>query len=215
MSTRTIARLTTSILLLLEVCSTGCSTRMGSGMLARPMHETPKSTVKSSPSSAFRPETIGRIAVIGLGKEEEGIRVIEDGMTEELLAKGYRLATRRDIERVFEELRLQRATNALTEQEVASLGRKLGVQALLIVNPWEWDVTRCITRHVHYLGTSEPKYFYAAKVGIAARLVALDAEILWSGSAAEEQDVDSQPTPKAFLRNAASSLGAAFPKAQR
>jgi hypothetical protein len=160
----------------------------------------PQSTV----SPNFRPADYDRIAVLVIdnsGRPHDGHqRQVEDAFMSAILAKGYTLAARSDVQRVLSEMKFE--SDGYTAEDVSRIGHMLNVRALLIasIDKDETNTERDGNRISYYTSAA-----------ISARLVSvLQAEVLWvathSGRTYGEQtrnaDSNIVPTVATAVANA-------------
>src|SRR3954447_2327176 len=111
------------------ICIQGCDPVDGS-LLGLPVDPTPKIDGKiDAPSRKFLGVPISKIAII-VRKEDylarEYDREIEDIFISQATRKGYRVASRSDIESITKEMEFERSSG-LTDSDIAAIGRILNV----------------------------------------------------------------------------------------
>lgn len=115
------------------------------------------------------------------------IRLIEDAFMRQILANGYALAARSDIEKVIREQRLQ--ASGVTEETIARVGRVLNVPAIILVS-----INSLTSERTRPPSIYDPKMqYYQLGVTMSARLIAAErAEVLWLSSYGEDWKAASQ-----------------------
>ena len=159
-----------SLLLVVVLAAPACSTG-GTPMI-------PRVTV----SPLFSPAVYDRIAVYVEDKTRRfrskagAIRRVEDEFMRMAMQKGYTLAARSDMEKILQELQLQRSP--VTEAALARLGRALNVSAVLLVSINEVNTTRY--QPAISFGSQQG---YATLVSMSARLISAElAQVVWISS---------------------------------
>jgi hypothetical protein len=134
------------------------------------------STAQSTVSPNFRPADYDRIAVMVVdhsGRSQDGHqRQVEDAFMSAVIAKGYTLAARSDVERVLSELKFE--SEGATAENVSRLGQMLNVSALLIAS---------IDTDGTFTEQNDGRTSYYTSMAVSARLVSVrQAEVLWVAS---------------------------------
>lgn len=147
-------------------------------------------------------DTPDKIAIVVLSERKYQVpeRAIEDQFISGLLGKGYAVASRSDVQTVFQELKFQQS--GMTEADAARLGKLLNVPAVLVVAVTQLDSHR----------NSQGMYNLDAAMG--ARLLSVEkAEILWINSAAYQPIFVTKDAPnkEATLIYLAKKLVDSFP----
>lgn len=116
------------------------------------------------------------------------IRVIEDEFMRRILANGYALAARSDIEKIMREQKLQ--SSGVTEEAMARVGRVLNVPAVILVSINSLTAERTQPPMVY-----DPNMrYYRVEATMSARLIGAErAEVLWISSYGESWRVASGP----------------------
>jgi hypothetical protein len=105
------------------------------------------------------------------------IRAVEDEFMRQVLANGYALAARSDIERIIREQRLQ--SSGITEEAMARVGRMLNVPAIILVSINSLTAQRTEPPMVHNTRTQ----YYRVEATMSARMIMTErAEVLWISS---------------------------------
>lgn len=155
---------------------------------------------QASSAAEFKPAELAKLAVIvtasgklGVQNPTDSQRLVEDTFLECLLAKGYILAARSDVDSVVREKKFQES--GLTEELAKSVGKVLNVPAVLLVRVTE-------------LSTNQQNQTSRAVIG--ARLVSVETgAILWTGN-----HTDIGPTSRgvgAVAVTSSAALAEAFP----
>jgi hypothetical protein len=177
------------------------------------------SAPESHVSPSFDPNATGTIAVVAedrTGKIPKYgfLRECEDVFAAKLMAKGYRIAARRDAEAVEKELVI------LTDDEVVEIGRVLRADAVMIVSITDFgqsseirsgEVTYRDVRTRERTTRWETRTVHSAFAAITARLIDLNREILWSGSHRDSCIMPDSEQVGSALRSVAKCLAESFP----
>ena len=95
--------------------------------------------VKYVTSPSFNPNKHCKLAVLVESNKELPSRMIEDEFMKLLIAKGYTISSRSDVESIMKELKFQHS--GLTDDNASEVGRMLNIPAVLIVS-----LTNCYRR---------------------------------------------------------------------
>jgi hypothetical protein len=176
------------------------------------MNRPPAATSSTSPN--FRPESYTNVAVIA--SDETGrfgsrgragiLRQVEDKFIAELLAKGFTIAARSDVETLLEELRFQ--SSNLTQSDAARLGQMLNVPAVLLVTITSLDDSR---ERVRYKDGGSDVIYYGHG-SISARLVGVESsEVLWLASYSGQFRISDSSDEEQVLPVVAQIVANSFP----
>lgn len=193
----------------LVLLASGCA-ELKRGLLGDPPSPPPPPPrAKWTQSPDFSPASISKLAVIS----EDTIRgdsfmtTIEDEFIKAALGKGYKVASRSDVDRVMQEIRFQRS--GLTEGDAARLGKMLNVPAVLIVRITGAGVhSRRTGRQINYVD----QYEYTSWCDMSARLISVEkAEVLGLSSFSTARLTDRENNRGPAMYDAAVILADALP----
>lgn len=104
------------------------------------------------------------------------LRQVEDEFMISTIKKGYILTTRSDIDKIKDELNLQKSD--LTQEEVAEIGNILNVPAIIIVS-----VNQVNTERYKPIYQRKGVRYYKVSTNLSARMISTEsAEVLWISS---------------------------------
>ncbi|MFL5344278.1 MAG: hypothetical protein ACJ8AT_05765 [Hyalangium sp.] len=155
-------------------------------LLALSIHCTPQlvqgKPVETTVSPVFDARLYEKVAVVvtdhsGTITQKVILRPVEDEFFHELLAKGYSIASRSDLDKVIKERSLQ--VMNLVERDMPCVGRLLHAKAILIVSLD--DVSQGDI--VHVFDSNGKETFATLKMTIGARMIDSEsAQVLWTSS---------------------------------
>ena len=179
---------------------------------AAPPRRGPRRPPETSSDAAFHPEAIAKLAVIvvserrgapGREVQTDQQRLVEDEFVQALLAKGYSVASRSDVEAIVKEQRFQRS--GLTEGDAAAIGKMLNVPAVLVVR-----VTEASAQNV--MAPKTRRYVTEVRATMGARLIGVESgSVWWIGKHGDVRLGASRGAVTDILADVADSLAAAFP----
>ncbi|MEO1585430.1 MAG: CsgG/HfaB family protein [Planctomycetota bacterium] len=153
-------------------------------------------------ATSFDPQPYTRTAIITQSevRSSAGLeRDIDTIFTQELLAKGYQVVSRTDLDEALDELEFQ--GSALTESQVAEVGSFLGVPGVIIAT---------ITSLETFSSRSDRGTSYRTKATVTTRLLDVEsADIMWSGR--NEGSVSGRNNNAAAIADAAEQLAEDIP----
>jgi hypothetical protein len=167
---------------------------------------------EASASASFKPADMTKLAVIiAVGKDNPSMmisrnvsdhhRLVEDTFLECLLAKGYALAARSDVDSVLREKKFQES--GATEELATSIGKILNVPAVMLVRVTDF--------------TTEQRQRDASSVHVSlgARLVNVETgAILWTGNHSASSSSPGRAGASGVLLSTVAALVEAFPDKQ-
>lgn len=170
----------------------GCGGIQMDNLMSALTPKPPAADARTSP--AFQAASVSKVAVLMEEPREyyqlrTATRMVEDNFIKALMANGYSIASRSDMDAIMKELHLQ--NSGITDSDAAKLGKMLNVSAVLIVSATDYRVSRVPTpSYMNLLSNKKkpdnlppPDPEYETRVGISARLTSVQqAEILWLGS---------------------------------
>jgi hypothetical protein len=180
-----------------------------------------KPQAQSARSSSFRPQAHEKIAVLVQDnahlyyrREDGARRRVEDAFEQEAARKGYRLATRSQVEAIKEEIGFQSGT-PWTADGGAEPGHLYNVSALLIASINEVheidkpsraskvpdpDRDGFFSKLLDNILDSAPRETHYSEASVSADLISVrEGEVLWSGSyTGAVQIQENQPEGKAI-----------------
>jgi hypothetical protein len=188
--------------------------------------------VKTSQHPSFKPENFERLAVIvkpiqaqssrtgfgGLGmatsrghQQSQLERLVEQGFMRTLLAHGYTLVSRMDLDAAMVEKGLDQAK--LTDEKLSEEAAKLlHVSALLIVSVDAFNVTPMQRQGNRVSGFGGQQQYFQLVVSVGARLVKInDNMVMWTGDMTVDRAIASQDQDSVALGAMAEAIGSAFP----
>jgi hypothetical protein len=167
---------------------------------ARPAGKKPE----ASAAADFKPAELAKLAVLvsagrpGRLGSTDPQRLVEDAFLECLLAKGYTLAARSDVDAVLREKKFQES--GATEELAASVGKVLNVPAVLLV------------RVTDLSSDTRQRGVVTTRASVGARLVSVESgAILWTGNHTDGGPTVGRSAAGAVLLGTASALAEAFP----
>jgi len=176
-----------SILGLSSVVLAGCAGIDMDNLVKALTPKPPEANAQLSPS--FHSAGIAKVAVfVEEPREFRGLRpamrTVEDNFIGALMAKGYAIASRSDMDVIMKEMHFQNA--GMTDVDAAKLGKMLNVSAVLVVSATDYQVSRVNTpsylRPKKNSNEPPPEPEYETRAGIGARLISVQqGEILWVG----------------------------------
>lgn len=161
----------------------------------------------STLSPSFDAEKYSKVAVIVQSdnrryNRSSYLRRVEDEFIQVILAKGYTIASRSDINRLKQEIKFQ--DTGWTDEDFAKAGRMLNVPSILLVNIN--DISNSSHRN------EEGERFYTASATIGGRLIGVEnAEILWIGSYSGSIRTDNSNQGERALAPTANVVASSFP----
>lgn len=172
---------------------------------------TPKANATLSPR--FDPARFARVAVIvtdNTNRVGDGYRhQVEDAFMRAIMAKGYILAARSDVDEVVRELRFQ--ARGYTAQDVMRIGNMLNVTGLVIASI---DNTSMRSESYQRKDGSRNTVYYSDAT-VSARLVSVQqAEVLWIASYTGSRYIgEGSRDQYAGIPSAANVVANSFPSA--
>ena len=181
-----------------------------------------KPQAQSTRSSSFRPQAHEKIAVLVRDnahlyyrREDGARRQVEDAFEQEAARRGYRLATRSQVEAIKEEISFQ-SDSPWTADEGAEPGDLYNVTALLIASINEVqkldrpsrasrvpdpDRDGFFSKLLDNILDSAPRETHYSETNVSADLISVrEGEVLWSGSyTGAVQIQEDQPESRAIL----------------
>ena len=181
-----------------------------------------KPQAQSTRSSSFRPQAHEKIAVLVRDnahlyyrREDGARRQVEDAFEQEAARRGYRLATRSQVEAIKEEIDFQ-SDSPWTADEGAEPGDLYNVTALLIASINEVqkldrpsrasrvpdpDRDGFFSKLLDNILDSAPRETHYSEANVSADLISVrEGEVLWSGSyTGAVQIQEDQPESRAIL----------------
>lgn len=195
----------------LSIACAGCSATINvNESLNQAMMGAPRDTIAGQPvltvSQLFSPAVYDRIAFHVQSRApqhvaEGRLREVEDEFMRALVAGGYTVAARSDLDRVLPEQALQ--ASSVTEQQLAEAGKVLSVAAVMLVSVNRVS-SQCGTRYGN-------RYCYG--VGdMSARMVSVSSgQVVWVGSVSSALRVGQESDADYAVGVAARRLASAFP----
>lgn len=165
---------------------------------------------EASSAANFKPADMTKLAVIvAVGKDNPGMmatrnvndyqRLVEDIFLECLLAKGYALAARSDVDSVLREKKFQES--GATEELATSVGKILNVPAVMLV------------RVTDYTSEQRQRDTSTVHVSLGARLVSVETgAILWSGNHSINNSSPGRAGSSGVLLSTVAALVETFPE---
>jgi len=177
-----------SILGLSSVVLAGCASIDMDKLINNSPPTSSEADAHTSPS--FDPAKIAKVAVFVEEPREfrslrPAMRTVEDNFIGALMAKGYAIASRSDMDVIMKEMHFQNA--GMTDVDAAKLGKMLNVSAVLVVSATDYQVSRVNTPSyqrllVEKMSNLRPDTEYETRASIGARLISVQqGEILWVG----------------------------------
>ena len=182
--------------------------------------------VKTSQHASFKPGNFERLAVLvkqtqghmgGMGRGSQGQtdRLIEQGFMRTLIASGYTLVSRTDLDAAMKERGLDDA-HMTDEKLTEEAGKLLHVSALLIVSVDDLSLTS--TMRQRQRSASNPYItmgmdtVYQFAASISARLVKInDNMVMWTGDMTLDRTLGIQSQENQLLGSMAEAIAMSFP----
>ena len=196
-------------------------------------HAAPVSGVKTSQHESFKPRDFERLAVIVKPLQSQGHfgggmsmsrgrqqsqtdRLIEQGFMRVLMAHGYTLVSRTDLDSAMQEKGLDDA-HMTDEKLTEEAGKLLHVSALMIVSVDDFNVTQ--SRQVQRQPGQQPTFYgtstqtvYQCAASVSARLVKIsDNMVMWTGDMNLDRTLASQAQGTQLLGSMAEAIASSFP----
>ena len=199
----------------------------------------PVAGVKTSQHASFKPENFERLAVIvkpiqgqshtgfvmgGRGRQQsqsQSERLVEQGFMRTLMAHGYTLVSRTDLDAAMVEKGLDQAK--LTDEKLTEEAAKLlHVSSILIVSVDAFSVTPMQQQgsrpaalpgtSAARSGTQQTQRYFQMVASISARLVKIDDNmVMWTGDMTIDRMLATQEQDTLMLGSMAESIATAFP----
>lgn len=110
------------LMLLLIACTAACATETGIKTLE----------VKSVVAPQYKALNVSKIAILVKPYRDLPLRIVEDEFMKFLIAKGYTISSRSDVETIKKELKFQHSD--FTDKDMVEIGKILNVPALIIIS---------------------------------------------------------------------------------
>lgn len=170
--------------------------------------------VQTTVSPRFNPADYAKVAVLVVNNSgdylsEGSRRQVENAFIRAILGKGYTLATRSDIAKVFDELEFQ--ASGATAEDYARVGKMLNVSAIVVASInalYEQEEENVLSQFMEDQ-PEEIEYSYAS---IGGRLISVrKAEVLWVANYTASIPGESDGAMLKAIRTASQRVANAFP----
>ena len=180
---------------------------------------------KTSQHASFNPANFERLAVIvkpieqqrfymggQRGQQTQTERMMEQQFLRTLVADGYTLVSRADLDAAMVEKGLDQA-HMTDEKYTEEAGKLLHVSALLVVSIDAFKTTPLRTQRTPgYNAYAGGQQYYQVVASVAARLVKIDDNmVLWTGDLTVDQNINTQDEDSIVLQAMAVALAKSFP----
>lgn len=144
-----------------------------------------------------------------------GQAIVEQAFVSRLLAKGYTIAEREDLDRAIKEMGLQQRSGLTTTEDVLKAGKMLNAEAIMIVDIVKYLPSQRQDSFRHADGSVGINYLFTANVGLVVKLIDIQKGTqVWSASYFKEHKSPYANDPQKALELSAGKVADAFPDKQ-